>query len=180
MRVKAQIEHLQTLYFRVFIRMTTCKESKENFFDSEVYGTILYDNFILDVPKIIDLCSLFGPSNEKLLVKMIDNVFKHQPKYLGDVKEAVPSLTKVCENVSLFFLMHCFDKANHLLMSKIHVKISMLMLKLLWWVSLTAPALIHRKLFLPLYVIFCVCSPVYRNRFCTNNELGSLNPHSTF
>ena len=98
--------------------MTTCKESKENFFDSEVYGTILYDNFILDVPKIIDLCSLFGPSNEKLLVKMIDNVFKHQPKYLGDVKEAVPSLSKVCENVSLFFLMRCFDNANCLLMSR--------------------------------------------------------------
>lgn len=75
--------------------MTTCKESKDDFFDSTVFGSILYDNFILDIPKIIDLCSLFGPSNEKLLVKMVENVFKHQPQYLGDVEAAVPPLSKV-------------------------------------------------------------------------------------
>lgn len=75
--------------------MTTCKESNEDFLDSAVFGTILYDNFILDIPKIIDLCTLFGGSNEKLLVKMIDNVFRHQPKYLEDVNAALPSIAKV-------------------------------------------------------------------------------------
>ena len=75
--------------------MTTCKESTEYFLTPSIFADILYDNFILDLPKIIDLCVLFGGANHQLIVKMVDNVFRHQPKYLNDVEVAIPSIVKV-------------------------------------------------------------------------------------
>ncbi|XP_048100494.1 activating signal cointegrator 1 complex subunit 2 [Alosa alosa] len=57
--------------FMVFLRMATHKESKENFITPEVFGEIIYNNFLFDIPKILDLCVLFGKGNAQLLHKMI-------------------------------------------------------------------------------------------------------------
>ena len=45
----------------------------------------------------MDLCILFGPTNQVLLNKMIVNIFTHQPKYVHDLEEAVNGLAQVCE-----------------------------------------------------------------------------------
>uniref|UniRef100_A0A8B9K9M9 Activating signal cointegrator 1 complex subunit 2 n=1 Tax=Astyanax mexicanus TaxID=7994 RepID=A0A8B9K9M9_ASTMX len=44
--------------FMVFLRMATHKESKDNFITPAVFGEIIYDNFLFDIPKILDLCDL--------------------------------------------------------------------------------------------------------------------------
>ena len=49
--------------------------SKENFITPAVFGEIIYDNFLFDIPKIMDLCVLFGKGNSQLLYKMIGKVF---------------------------------------------------------------------------------------------------------
>lgn len=36
-----------------------------------MFGEIIYDNFLFDIPKILDLCVLFGKGNGQLLHKMI-------------------------------------------------------------------------------------------------------------
>lgn len=36
-----------------------------------MFGEIIYDNFLFDIPKILDLCVLFGKGNSQLLQKMI-------------------------------------------------------------------------------------------------------------
>lgn len=36
-----------------------------------MFGEIIYDNFLFDIPKILDLCVLFGKGNSRLLHKMI-------------------------------------------------------------------------------------------------------------
>lgn len=61
----------------------------------EVFGEILYENFLFDIPKIIDICSLFGQTNGQILSKMISNIFTHQPKYLDDLRETVPTILQV-------------------------------------------------------------------------------------
>lgn len=91
----AQTRSLYDTYFKVFVRMTTCRESEESFLTPSAFGVILYDNFILDIPKIIDMCTLFGTSNSQVVAKMVENVFKHQPNYLDDVRTAMPALSKV-------------------------------------------------------------------------------------
>lgn len=94
--IHKQVQKLYQAYFKVFIRMTTCKESSSDYITPEVFGIILYENYILDIPKLMDMCIIFSPSNGSLLRKMIDNVFKHQPKYLDDVLAAALSIINVC------------------------------------------------------------------------------------
>lgn len=88
------------LVFMTYLRMSTHKESKENFITPEVFGEILYNNFLFDIPKILDLCSLFGKSNGPLLSKMIGNVFAQQPKYTDDLCETVPTILQILGNIA--------------------------------------------------------------------------------
>lgn len=44
---------------------------QENFITPDVFGEIIYNNFLFDIPKILDLCVLFGKGNAPLLHKMI-------------------------------------------------------------------------------------------------------------
>ncbi|CAB1320203.1 unnamed protein product [Coregonus sp. 'balchen'] len=85
--------------FMTFLRMATHKESKESFITPTVFGEIIYDNFLFDIPKILDLCVLFGKGNSQLLHKMIENIFIQQPSYYGDLDEAVPSVLQVLDTI---------------------------------------------------------------------------------
>uniref|UniRef100_A0A673XJS0 Activating signal cointegrator 1 complex subunit 2 n=1 Tax=Salmo trutta TaxID=8032 RepID=A0A673XJS0_SALTR len=85
--------------FMTFLRMATHKESKESFITPTVFGEIIYNNFLFDIPKILDLCVLFGKGNSQLLHKMIENIFTQQPCYYGDLDEAVLSVLQVLDTI---------------------------------------------------------------------------------
>ncbi|KAI1900940.1 hypothetical protein AGOR_G00055000 [Albula goreensis] len=85
--------------FMTFLRMATHKESKENFITPAVFGEIIYNNFLFDIPKILDLCVLYGKGNSQLVHKMIENIFTQQPSYYADLEEAVPTVTQVLDTI---------------------------------------------------------------------------------
>ncbi|KAM6954156.1 activating signal cointegrator 1 complex subunit 2 [Aplochiton taeniatus] len=85
--------------FMTFLRMATHKESKECFITPAVFGEIIYENFLFDIPKMLDLCVLFGKGNSQLLHKMIENIFNQQPCYYSDLNEAVPSVLQVLDTI---------------------------------------------------------------------------------
>ncbi|XP_068167335.1 activating signal cointegrator 1 complex subunit 2 isoform X2 [Antennarius striatus] len=85
--------------FFIFVRMATHKESKEHFITPAVFGEIIYNNFLFDIPKILDLCVLFGKGNSQLLHKMIENIFTQQPSYYSDLMEAVPTVLEVFDTI---------------------------------------------------------------------------------
>uniref|UniRef100_A0A3Q3FUA5 Activating signal cointegrator 1 complex subunit 2 n=1 Tax=Labrus bergylta TaxID=56723 RepID=A0A3Q3FUA5_9LABR len=85
--------------FLTFLRMATHKESKENFITPTVFGEIIYENFLFDIPKILDLCVLFGKGNSQLLHKMIENIFTQQPSYFSDLDETVPTVLQVFDTI---------------------------------------------------------------------------------
>ena len=45
--------------FLIFLRLSTHKESAVDFMGVSAFGQIIYDNFIFDIPKIIDIAVLF-------------------------------------------------------------------------------------------------------------------------
>lgn len=55
----------------------------------------MYENFLFDIPKIFDLCVLYGEGNGPLLTKMVDNIFTQQPKYNDDLRCAIPTVIQV-------------------------------------------------------------------------------------
>ena len=64
----------------------------------EVHAGIVYDRFLFDLPKILDLCVLYGEGNRALLSKMIGNLFEKQPKYVEDWCATIKSMFMVSEN----------------------------------------------------------------------------------
>lgn len=96
-------KHLHHSVFLTFLRMSTHKESKDHFISPSAFGEILYNNFLFDIPKILDLCVLFGKGNSPLLQKMIGNIFIQQPSYYNDLDETVPTILQVFSNI----LQHC-------------------------------------------------------------------------
>ncbi|XP_041276394.1 activating signal cointegrator 1 complex subunit 2 [Onychostruthus taczanowskii] len=85
--------------FLTFLRMSTHKESKDHFITPSVFGKIIYNNFLFDIPKILDLCVLFGKGNGLLLQKMIGNIFTQQPSYFSDLEETLPTVLQVFNNI---------------------------------------------------------------------------------
>ena len=66
-----------------------------DFITPSIFGEILYENYLLDTAKLMDLCVLYGRDNAALLTKMIDNVFTQQPKYEEDVQGIMPTIIQV-------------------------------------------------------------------------------------
>lgn len=50
---------------------------------------------MFDIPKLLDLCVLYGGGNKALLGKMVGNVFEKQPRYSEDWRTCVQSILKV-------------------------------------------------------------------------------------
>ncbi|XP_040106957.1 activating signal cointegrator 1 complex subunit 2 isoform X3 [Oryx dammah] len=75
----------------------------DHFISPSAFGEILYNNFLFDIPKILDLCVLFGKGNSALLQKMIGNIFIQQPSYYNDLDETMPTILQVFSNI----LQHC-------------------------------------------------------------------------
>ncbi|XP_070483023.1 activating signal cointegrator 1 complex subunit 2 isoform X2 [Equus przewalskii] len=96
-------KRLHRSVFLTFLRMSTHKESKEHFISPSAFGEILYNNFLFDIPKILDLCVLFGKGNSPLLQKMIGSIFLQQPSYYNDLDETMPTILQVFSNI----LQHC-------------------------------------------------------------------------
>ncbi|XP_016054070.1 PREDICTED: activating signal cointegrator 1 complex subunit 2 isoform X2 [Miniopterus natalensis] len=92
-------KRLHRSVFLTFLRMSTHKESKDHFISPSAFGEILYNNFLFDIPKILDLCVLFGKGNSSLLKKMIGNIFIQQPSYYNDLDETMPTILQVFSNI---------------------------------------------------------------------------------
>ena len=54
-------------------------------FSPEVFGNLIHTHSLFTVPRLLDLCSIYGNSNAQLLFKMVDNVFNKQPQFSTDL-----------------------------------------------------------------------------------------------
>ena len=96
----AVLDGVSKRLFLVFLRLSTHKESRSDYFTPADFGKILYDNFLLDVPRLMDLCVLFRPCAPELVDKMVANVFVCQPKYLDDFAQRLPTMSSAMEAAS--------------------------------------------------------------------------------
>ena len=115
---------------------------QDHYLSPEVHGGIVYDHYLFDIPKILDLCVLYGEGNRPLLSKMITNLFESQPKYVEDWCSTIKSLLLVSAFMAITNL-------NHL--------------------SLSPPPPLSLPLspFLPLSLPFSFTLPFFRSRYLT-------------
>eukprot|EP00877_Chromochloris_zofingiensis_P004569 jgi/Chrzof1/14112/Cz08g25160.t1 len=79
------------LYRKVFMvlwRMVSTSETKQGAPNPAQQASFLYNNWIFDVPKLMDICVLYGSSNKPLVSQLIGQLFTLQPKYADDISNA--------------------------------------------------------------------------------------------
>ncbi len=62
----------------------------------EAYAKIIYNNFLFDIPKILDICVLY--KKNEILPKMIGNLFNNQNRYFEDFKVCLKEITKAFQS----------------------------------------------------------------------------------
>ena len=97
--VESRQQQLLHRLFLVFVRLCTYKESTTDFFTPEYYGNMIYDKFLIEVPKILDICVLFGPCNPMITSRMVGNIFRCQPQYLEDLVTAGETMSAAMDSV---------------------------------------------------------------------------------
>ncbi|XP_076326218.1 activating signal cointegrator 1 complex subunit 2 [Tachypleus tridentatus] len=97
--MKQAFQQVHRLVFMVYLRMSTYKETKSAHITPKQFGTIIYDNYLFDIPKLMDLAVLYSQGNEALLHKMVENIFMAQRSYENDLSEAVPTILEVFDTI---------------------------------------------------------------------------------
>lgn len=95
--------------FLVCLRMSTFKESPKDFMSPSTFGDIIYENWLFDIPKIFDLCVLYGRKNTALLTRMVGNIFKEQGSYYDDLSATtalvVDALSRFSEKLGVTYTL---------------------------------------------------------------------------
>ena len=91
--IRSIVSKIAKKTFLVFLRLSTHKESKDFHITPSVFGKIIYDNFLFDVPRLLDICVLFYNDNPSLVEKMIGNVIKQaEGRYDNDLKQSAHTI----------------------------------------------------------------------------------------
>lgn len=63
----------------------------------EKQAEIVYQNFVITVPMIFDMVTLYGYSNKSLMQKIVDTLLKIEPKYTNDFKMGIKFIQSTFE-----------------------------------------------------------------------------------
>jgi activating signal cointegrator complex subunit 2 len=90
------VHRLEEKLLQVLLRMS-CPEGfgSQLETDSErlshgAHASLLYDTWLIDVPKLLDVCAVYSGVDLFLTQKVVSNIFAAQPKYLDDLNESLP------------------------------------------------------------------------------------------
>jgi activating signal cointegrator complex subunit 2 len=70
----------------IVCRLITNRESDEEFMSKEKQAEIIYKNFVISIPMLFDIVTLFGYSNKNLVQKIVDTLLKIEPQFTHDLK----------------------------------------------------------------------------------------------
>jgi hypothetical protein len=73
----------------VFLRLSKPEESPQDFMSSRYYGDTILEYRIFDIPKLIDICAIYGDSNRATVTRIVHSVFTHQPRFKAEFEKAV-------------------------------------------------------------------------------------------
>lgn len=62
--------------FLIVMRMGDHKESSTDFMTTEYYAKLVYDNFIFDIPKMLDVAALYSSYNVQAISDLLHRLFK--------------------------------------------------------------------------------------------------------
>jgi hypothetical protein len=91
-QIKEAMNKLLNLVLRLFYRLSLSMETEDHYFSLAFYQKLVYDNWIFDMAKLIDIAAVYGKSNSETVQKIITNVFDNDKRFVQDFKECVDML----------------------------------------------------------------------------------------
>ncbi|CAG2065892.1 unnamed protein product, partial [Timema podura] len=77
--------------------------SQNNFMSPELLGDLLYKNYILTIPTLLDMCLLYGRDCQSDVADIISTIFTIQPAYFDDLQATVAFIIKTLKFVEWKF-----------------------------------------------------------------------------
>ncbi|XP_039448364.2 activating signal cointegrator 1 complex subunit 2 [Culex pipiens pallens] len=88
------------LTIQVICRLVTQRESDQCWLAKEFLGDLLYRHYLVSVPLLVELLPVYGcADNKPLLTRLLQTVFKLQPKYVQDLSVAVKFLQETFKTI---------------------------------------------------------------------------------
>lgn len=89
------MNHMLNLVLQIFYRLSLSMETDDQYFNLAFYSKLVYDNWIFDMAKLIDLAAVYGKSNKDTVMKIVSNVFDNEKRYVQDFKESIDLLVSL-------------------------------------------------------------------------------------
>lgn len=113
------LEQIHDLVFRVFVRLSTMKETRvllnykflrassilfysnplctfhyfqEDYISPFKWGSLIYDNCFLEIPRLLQLSLLYGDTYKETLTKVVGTVLQNETRLLDDLKSTLPAI----------------------------------------------------------------------------------------
>lgn len=76
----------------IYLRLSRPQETSHDFISFGKWGEIVLKHQIFDVPKLIDLCAIYGDTNRSTVTRIVHSVFANQSLYKDEFKSLVPHM----------------------------------------------------------------------------------------
>ncbi|XP_057312364.1 activating signal cointegrator 1 complex subunit 2-like [Hydractinia symbiolongicarpus] len=99
---KTALIRISKLFLLAIKRMSLYNEDPMLCFSQEEFADIIYENYLFDAAKLLDICSIFyrpGSTVGGVVKEIIHNIFTAQPKYFDDINNAVESMIFTVSNI---------------------------------------------------------------------------------
>lgn len=83
------------LVFLVISRISVSRESETEWMREKTLGNILYDNYLITVPILFDMCVVYGKDNQHEVSQIVHKIFRVQPLYEDDLNKSIDFMPKV-------------------------------------------------------------------------------------
>lgn len=112
-RVLALYKQCLDYVLKIVFRLVTHRESETAWIRHDHLAELLYPNFLITIPIVLDILIAYGRSNAALLQRLLTQIFAIDPRYRADLTEAMAylkrSFTSVQEKVDQNDALTDFD-----------------------------------------------------------------------
>lgn len=88
-RVTRLYQQVFDLELKIIFRLSTDRESDDDWIRTDHHAKLVYDNFLLTVPIVFDLLITYGRSNSAVLTQLVERIFASNSRLQEDLKEAL-------------------------------------------------------------------------------------------
>eukprot|EP00930_Biecheleria_cincta_P003223 TRINITY_DN104156_c0_g1_i1.p1 TRINITY_DN104156_c0_g1~~TRINITY_DN104156_c0_g1_i1.p1 ORF type:complete len:752 (+),score=213.40 TRINITY_DN104156_c0_g1_i1:135-2390(+) len=74
---------------QLLVRLSRPQESSHDYISHDKFAQIIYEKHIFDVPKLIDICTIYGDTNRNTVTKMVHSIFTHQSLFKDEFNSVV-------------------------------------------------------------------------------------------